>query len=358
MFRRQTSLLSAVFIALLLTLGVAPQFGIAQDQEQVELRVWDQFTDAAESEAVEAIYDGFEEQHPNITIAREAVQNEQMRQTVNTALASGTGPDVIFYDAGPGYAGVLAEAGLIMPLEDLAAEYGWRDRIAESALQGATLGGQLYGLPLQVDLIGMYYNRTLLEQEGLAVPETVGELITFCQEASEKGYIPLAFTNNPGWQGFHQFAMVANNMIGPEAMEQLLFENEGSWNTPEMVTAIETFFVELRDAGCFSPDVNALTNDDAAALFHSGQALMYPTGTWMVNGFADAMPDYEVGMVPFPALETGEGSFWVSGVGCRPTSSPNRLSTKRLRPCSSTTSSHRRRPSAGRRKPASSFPWR
>jgi raffinose/stachyose/melibiose transport system substrate-binding protein len=43
---------------------------------------------------------------------------------------------------------------------------------------------------------------------------------------------------------------------------------------------------------------------------------MYPTGSWMVGDFtAETMPDMDVQMMPFPALEGGDGSHWVSGVG-------------------------------------------
>lgn len=285
-------------------------------QETTELRVWDQFTGEVESAAVDGIYGAFMEANPNIEIVREVVQTEQMRQTVNTAISSGTGPDVIFYDAGPGYAGVLADAGLLVPLNDMADQYGWHDRIAEQSLNSTTIDGNLYGLPLQVDLIGMFYNQTLMDQEGFAVPQDVEELKTFCQDASDAGYIPFAFTNNPGWQAYHQFSMMTTNMVGPDAMQQLLYENEGRWDSPEMIQAIQTYFVDLRDAGCFSDDVNALTNDDGAALFQSGQALMYPTGSWMVNEFTpETMPDMDVRMMPFPEVEGGAGSYWVSGVG-------------------------------------------
>lgn len=304
--------LSACLLLLLGASGLQPTAA----QEQIELRVWDQFTDEQGSATADAIYAAFEEQNPNITIVREVVQTDQMRQTVNTAISSGTGPDIIFYDAGAGYAGVLAEAGLLTPLDDMAEQYGWYDRIAEASLEATSLGGQLYGLPLQVDLIGMFYNQTLMEQEGYAVPQTVEELKTFCQEASDAGYVPLAFTNNPGWQAYHQFSMMTTNTIGPDAMQALLYENEGSWDSPEITEAINTYFVELRDAGCFSSDVNALTNDDAAALFQSGQALMYPTGSWMVSEFTpELMPDMEIQMMPFPEIEEGQGSYWVSGVG-------------------------------------------
>ena len=101
-------------IALLFGLAAGPLLGDARAQDQVELRVWDQFTDPTESRNADAIYAAFTEQNPNITITREAFSSDQMRQTVNTAIASGTGPDIIFYDAGPGYAGVLANAGLLV----------------------------------------------------------------------------------------------------------------------------------------------------------------------------------------------------------------------------------------------------
>ncbi len=311
--RPRPSVLS-IALVFLLCLAAAPQMGAAQG-EKIELRVWDQFTAPGESEVVDAIYSAFTEQNPNVTITREAMSTDQMRQTVNTALASGTGPDIIFYDTGPGFAGVLADAGLILPLDDMASLYGWRDRFIPSAIQGATIDGKLYGLPLQVDLIGMYYNKTLLDQEELQVPQTVDELATFCGQAKEKGYEPpLAFSNNPGWQSGHQFSMTTTNMVGPATMQQLLFEHQGSWNSPEMVTAIDAFFVKLRDAGCFS-DPNALSYDDGNSLFFTGQSLLHPTGSWLVGDIEENMTDYEVGMVPFPSPTGGEGSFWVTGLG-------------------------------------------
>jgi raffinose/stachyose/melibiose transport system substrate-binding protein len=284
-------------------------------QDSVELLVWDQFT-GPESEIIDDIYAGFTEQNPNITITREVISTDQMRQTVNTAIASGTGPDIINYDPGAGYAGVLADAGLLLPLDDMAAQYGWADRIAAQPLEATMLDGTLYGLPLTVDLVGMFYNQTLMEEAGFEVPTTVEDLKTFCQEASDAGYTPLAFTNNPGWEAFHQFSMVTTNMVGPDAMQALLYENQGSWDAPEIIQGIQTYFVDLMEAGCFSDDVNALTYDDATAMFQAGDALMFPTGTWMVRQFnEETMPDMEVGVMSFPEIEGGQGSYWVSGVG-------------------------------------------
>jgi raffinose/stachyose/melibiose transport system substrate-binding protein len=303
-------------VAFLLSLTAGPLLNDARAQDEpIELRVWDPFTEGSASPTIEAVYAAFMEQNPNITITREAIGTDQMRQTVNTAISSGTGPDIVLYDPGPGYAGVLAEAGLLLPLDDYAAQYGWDERVAAPAAEATTLGGVFYGMPLTTDLIGMYYNQTLLDQEGMAVPQTLDELVAFCGEATGKGYVPIAFGNNPGWEAFHQFSMTSNQMLGPEAMRALLFENQGSWDTPEIVAAIEAFFVTLRDAGCFPEDPNAIGYDDGNSLFFNGEALLHTTGSWLVGDILEAMPDYEVGFQPFPEIEGGQGRVWIAGVG-------------------------------------------
>lgn len=313
--RSRPLILALSVIALLFGLTAGPLLSDARAQEQVELRVWDQFTVAEESAVADALYAAFMEANPNVTITREAIQNEQLRDILNTAISSGTGPDVFFYDAGPGYAGVLADAGYLLPLDDYAAQYGWNEEVSAPAVEATTIDGVFYGMPLQTDLIGMYYNKTLLDQEGLAVPTTLEELVAFCGAAKEKGYTPIAFADNPGWQAFHQFSMTANQLIGPEAMRNLLLNNEGNWNTPEITKAIEAYFVTLRDAGCFPDDPVAIIYEDGNSLFFTGQALLHTTGSWLVGEIETNMPDQEIGFVPFPIIEEGKEPTWISGVG-------------------------------------------
>src|SRR5215207_11257657 len=110
-------------------------------------------------------------------------------------------------------------------------------------------------------------------------------------------------------------AITRNQMIGPEAMRALLMDNQGSWDTPEITRAIEAFCVTLRDAGCFPDDANAIAYEDGNSLFFSGEALLHTTGSWLVGDIVANMPDTEVGFVPFPEIEGGQGRVWISGVG-------------------------------------------
>jgi raffinose/stachyose/melibiose transport system substrate-binding protein len=306
------AIFSAVLAVMLLVPAAIPRLTSAQ--EAIEFRVWDQFT-GPDSAVVDQLYATFMEQHTGVSIVREVVDFQPMQQTINTALASGTGPDAVYYGTGPAYAGVLADAGLIIPLEDMAEQYGWNDRVAAGALEQAEIAGELYALPLEVDLIGMYVNKDIMDENGWETPETVADLIAFCGTASEAGYIPIAFANNPGWEAFHQFTYTSNNMIGPDAMRALLFDNEGSWDTPEQIEAIKTFFVDMRDAGCFAEDVNAIAYEDGNDLFFNGEAVLHTTGSWLMPQIVEFMPDANIEYVPFPALEGGQGRYWNSGLG-------------------------------------------
>ena len=288
-----------------------------QDDEPVTLVVWDQFTDEGLNAAAEEIYAAFEAAHPNITIQREVQTREQMLATAGTALASGTGPDLLYFDTGPANGGLFAASGLLTPLDDYAKEYGWDERIFQWARDRTTLDGSLYGLGGEIEFVGMYVNETLLEEAGLQVPENAEDLPEFCAQAQEKGFIPIAFGDSPGWQAFHQFGMVANNALGIEEMEKLLFGSEVDWTRPELIEATTLFFETMLDAGCFIPDVNAVNYDDANALFFSGQALTHTTGTWLIGDIERGAPDYNITMRPFPAiagktpvLPAGLGSAW------------------------------------------------
>src|SRR5918997_2047496 len=114
-------------------------------------------TSIQERAAIEIQVDRFEEQHPKYTLEREVIlaggastvinTNEEMQ----TTLQSEDPPDVFSYDTGPGFGGVLADAGLLLPLEDAYQERSWG--IYEWAKQRATYNGTLYGVPDKVEAI-------------------------------------------------------------------------------------------------------------------------------------------------------------------------------------------------------------
>ena len=149
----------------------------------------------------------------------------------------------------------------------------------------------------------------------LAVPSQIcetGPLVVLDAFAAE-GITPLAFGNQPQWPAGHQFSMTLSNLVGREGLDAKLY-GESPWNDAATVQAIDIYFRQFQEAGYFPRDPNAVTYEDANALFYAGDAAMLPTGTWLVAEITDNT-DFEVGFFPFPAIEGGEGVFPPAGLG-------------------------------------------
>jgi len=260
------------------------------------LRVLDTFTET--SDGMDALVAAFEEANPDIDVQRDVQAVDDMRPTIQTALNSGTGPDVFYYDTGPGFGGVLAKAGLVRPLDDFYAS-GALDHIYPWTHERVTFDGKLYGIGHAVEFLSVYYNADLFKEHGLSAPTTYQEFLGLCESLKNEGMIPIAFGNAQGWPAFHTFSLYANNMI-PQDRLKAMIAGEESWDTPEIVGAIQAGFVDLDKNGCFNPSVNAASYDDAIALFTSGMAAMVMTGSWIIPTLQEAPFNVDFFFLPAP----------------------------------------------------------
>jgi raffinose/stachyose/melibiose transport system substrate-binding protein len=214
---------------------------------------------------------------------------------LKTRLQSKNPPDVFTYGTGPGFGGVLADVGLLSPIEDVYKNDGWP--IFDWAKQRATYGGTVYGVPIQVEEIIVYYNKNLVAER----PQTLGELREIADEVKGRGKIPFAFGDQEQWPAGHQFSIGVSNVLGREGLDNILY-GDGRWDTPEMVEVVDLFFRDFVESGYYPEGVNAITYDDANALFYSGEAAMNPTGTWLVPTIAETVQDFEVDFFAFPSI--------------------------------------------------------
>jgi raffinose/stachyose/melibiose transport system substrate-binding protein len=264
-------------------------------------------TAALEGALTEIQVDRFEEQHPNIDLQREALQPDEVRKEIQSRLRSKEPPDVFAYDTGPGFGGVLAEAGLLRPLENAYKEHGWD--IYDWAKQQATYDGTVYGVPDQVEEIIVFYNKDLVPE----VPHTLEELRQISDQLKGRGKIPLAFGNKEQYPASHMFSIATSNVLGREGLDSILY-GDGRWDIPQVVEAIELMFRDFVESGYYPKSPNALTYDGANALFYSGEAAMNATGTWLVSEIVQAVQEFDVGFFRFPSIE-GSGISPPAGVG-------------------------------------------
>jgi raffinose/stachyose/melibiose transport system substrate-binding protein len=285
--------------------------GGAAPGEPVEISF---LTGRAEEAATEAEFkkdvEEFEKAHPGIKVKREALESDQLRTVLNTRLGGNNAPDLITSDTGPGFGGVLAKNGLIQPIDDAYEKYGWD--IFEWAKQRTNYGGKIYGVPDQVEELGIYYNKDLFTAWGVEEPKTLEELTAIADKAKEDDIVPFAFGDKDQWPAGHQYSMVLSNLLGREGLDEILY-GDGKWNSPEGVKAIDVFFRQFQEREYFPRGAVGLSYDDANSLFFSGRAAMLPSGTWLVSQITNTVK-FEVGFFPFPSVD-GSGISPPAGVG-------------------------------------------
>lgn len=265
----------------------------------------------------------FETANPGITVKLEAIPLESLRTSLQTQLRGPNSPDVFAWGSGPAYAGALAKAGLLYDLTEAYAQYNWP--IYEGAKSQVTFDGKLVGVPGEMETVGIYYNKKIFSDLGIAEPKNLADLEAAAKKIKDSGKIPFAAADKEGWEGSHWLSMALSSRVGSSGILDLL-EGRTSWDSPDVVAALSVW-KKWNDAGFLPPTPTGITYDNGNALFFSGDAAMVPTGSWLV-GDIEASPDvtFDVGYIPFPS-ESGTG-IWSVGLGSGPYISANSQNPK------------------------------
>lgn len=299
----------------IIILAIAVCFLSLQGLEAAEVKrltFWDQFTPSQQSEGVNLLIDRFEALNPDVKIKRIVMTGENLKTVLKTALASGAGPDIQYYDTGPDDLGLLAKAGLVYDLTEAHKTYGWNDRFFKWTRDACTFGGRIWGISSELEFIGVFYNKDIFKKIGVTEPNTYEEFVTICEKAKQAGYIPVAFGNRARWPASHIRDMFLNNLVPREELLKI-FSGKGSWIRPDVIEAL-TLFQEMAKKGFFPPGVNSISYDDANMLYYSAQAAMVMTGSWLISNI-EANTDFETGFFFLPQIKPNVPVRSPAGVG-------------------------------------------
>ncbi|WP_248761146.1 ABC transporter substrate-binding protein [Pseudarthrobacter sp. SSS035] len=243
------------------------------------------------------------EEVSGISVKLDVLPNDNLQTILQTQLQSGDGPDVFDYGTGPGFAGILADAGLLYDLTDAYKTRDWK--IYDFAKSRATFSGKTFGVPANVEEVGVFYNKDIFSKLGLSEPRNLDDLKKSAAKIKDAGIIPFAVSDKEGWQGGHLLSMALSSRAGSKGMSDLL-NGTTPWTSPDVVAALETWN-DLNKSAYLPPSPAAVAYDAANTLFYSGKAAMNPTGGWLVSGI-EKNANFDAGFMPFPS-ESDEGIF-------------------------------------------------
>lgn len=183
--------------------------------------------------------------------------------------------------------------------------------VAASSLEGL-YGDEEIVLPSELNIEGIWYNEQLLEDNGVEVPESWGDLTDSFATLSDAGVQPISAAGQGGdgwgvtrWVGAYIF-----RDLGPDAM-RAVDEGDAKVTDDDYVAAADAVG-ELGAEGYFGPSPSSIDYATAMSTFLSGDAAYYYMGSWAVSNFNDDTQNKigadNIGFLPFPEVDGGKGS--------------------------------------------------
>ena len=188
----------------------------------------------------------------------------------------------------------LAETGKLVDFAPaLAADPSWNDSFYPDVFASLTgADGQIWGIPEQRDVVGIYWNEDLFAQAGLDhFPTTWSEFQADCEALREAGIIPFAMDGD--WVTQLMWANLIGTQPGGEEFLTSGIKDGEFADDPIVVKATE-FLRDLHTAGDTNEDAFTGDYQNAANPFLQEQAAMIANGPWMVAAdiqSAAASPD-------------------------------------------------------------------
>ncbi len=187
---KYTKIIAALIGISLLSAGCGGSTSAPVSNKPVILNFWDPFETSENFQPAIAAYTKL---HPNVQIVYTKKDINTYSDDLLNALASGNGPDVFSINNAwlPQYMDKVAPAtSTSFSFKD------YKDAFVDAAVSDFTVNQQVYGVPLYVDSLGLYYNKDILGSAGIATPpKTWSELSADVQKikrADKTGYFTLS----------------------------------------------------------------------------------------------------------------------------------------------------------------------
>lgn len=225
---------------------------------------------------------------------------------INASVMAGGLPDVLTVD-GPNVSAYAAN-GIIQPLAELTEEE--ESEYLPSIIEQGTVGDQLYALGVMESSVGFYYNKEIIEEAGITIPEaddpwTWSEFLNILEDLKplmdEKDGYPLDMTFPVGETSIYYYAPFVWSGGGELVSEDGLTA-DGYFNSEQTAAAMN----------CFRTIVEKEYMSEAPIdhLFESGRAAFKFDGAWEVNTVYTSYPDIQLGVAPYVVSDDWDGGSY------------------------------------------------
>lgn len=267
----------------------------AKKEKQVTLR----FIIGNDEPHLMAAIEEFEKENPNIKIEVETIPWKQFFEKVETMIAGGRMPDLL-------YTPVLAtgryiELDLLLDITSSLTDEEKNDYI-QSAMITAEKNGRIYGLPHFTDDIAIFYNKNYFEKAGVKVPSSLDktwtweEFLNAAEKVKKVNKLKYGVTTGNDISQFLPFLYQNKATVLNET------QTAAGINSQEGIEAI-AWFKSWFDRGLASKEV-FVGSENAEELFKQGQVPMLVSFSGLISSLREQVKDFEFGVTYMPKKET------------------------------------------------------
>ncbi len=283
-----------------------PESGTAKS---VTLKMGDNISDRNSpwGQVIETINAEFTAANAGLKIETESYPDQPFQEKMRIYATAKQLPDVIKWWGLPALYRPFVDAGYLAELD--MKDYEALDFIPGS-LEANVVNGKLYGLPVTTDFWVMYYNKRLLKEAGIAVPQTWEEIVAAVPAFKAKNIIPVVTDGKDSWPLSITFETIAVRLSGDAKINQKAIEGKVKY-TDQIFLDSARAFDGLVKAGVFQSDLATTDYGAARNLFGQEQAAMYLMGSWELGlstdtAFSESFRS-SVGAAKFPVSKSGKG---------------------------------------------------
>ncbi|WP_104089607.1 MULTISPECIES: sugar ABC transporter substrate-binding protein [unclassified Cryobacterium] len=291
----------ALVAALALTSCSAPAASdeavTADSAASISYAIWDE----NQIPALEANIAAFNKIYPKIEVKIDITPWAQYFTKLQTQASGDTLPDV-FWMNGPNFQ-LYAANDQLEPMTDLIDDGDVDPANYVEVLNDLySFDGVQYGMPKDFDTVALWYNKAILSEAGVAIPDETWTWDDFATAAktvsdtlADQGVYGVATGLTGGQEGYYNTILQAGGSILSED------GTSSGYDDPNTIRGLQ-FWADLIADGS-SPNLQQLSDTPHNAWFTSSKTAFFWSGTWSVAELASASNTLDLNVAPLPQDE-------------------------------------------------------
>lgn len=287
-----------------------------QENYQLELEIWGTFDD---SDAYQELFTAYRDLNPHIKqITYRKLPTESYRQDLLDALASGNGPDIFMVRNS--WMGDFNDKMVPVP-NGMIPEKNYRDSFPDVVVGDfISSEGQIYGMPISVDSLALYYNKDIFNANGIARPpatwEEVVELVPRLTQIDNFGAINQSAIALGTAQNINRSTDILTAILYQKG-SAISNANENPDLTDSKSREAIQFYMQFSDirSPLYTWNQNLHYSLDS---FYEGTLAMMINYSWQYPALKQKNAKLNIGIAPLPqftgGIQANQANYWGYGV--------------------------------------------